>query len=502
MNKLLVGLLLVSGCSWGQNVSTVADNTATYAVDKYSQPLIESLAKMVSYKTVAVKGLALADNPQFSGYKQYVKSLSQSFGLEYTDHGHVLIITLGADPADKQRKRVGIITHGDVQPADASKWHKSPYELDRESKPGLLIARGTEDDKGAIATALYAMKSIHDKNITLNNTIELIVYLAEESDWGPFRTFLKTYTPPQMNVTIDASYPVVTAEKGWSNIKVDMPTIKTRYKQAYISAFSGGAFGSQIPEDATVVIENADKDLMKKLKSRALLHPQLTFSFALKQHALTVKAHGKSAHSSTPEDGVNAIAFLADILNIRQWPKTTAGLTVAYVNDLVGTGLYAELFGQIAYEDSFMGKMTLAPTVIKTSDAGMSINVNLRRPVGKTELLLKQQSNDALKQWQQKHEVKLANVELHFGEPMVVKDAPHVKPLLDIFSHYTGVKNPQPISVGGSTNAKLLPNALSFGPSMPGAEYTGHSEHEFISVKQLKLNLAMYTAMMIELGNL
>ena len=51
-----------------------------------------------------------------------------------------------------------------------------------------------------------------------------------------------------------------------------------------------------------------------------------------------------------------------------------------------------------------------------------------------------------------------------------------------------------------STNSKLFPNALSFGPAMPGVEYTGHTENEFITYKQFMLNLKMYTAAFVELA--
>ena len=34
---------------------------------------------------------------------------------------------------------------------------------------------------------------------------------------------------------------------------------------------------------------------------------------------------------------------------------------------------------------------------------------------------------------------------------------------------------------------------------MPGATYTGHSEHEFITREQFLLNLRMYTAALAEL---
>ena len=100
----------------------------------------------------------------------------------------MVVIGLGT-----QKERVGIITHGDVQPVNAKKWQKSPFELDITTEPGRLIGRGTEDDKGPISTALYAMKAIKDKKIALNKRIELYVYMAEESDWEPLKAYIKTH---------------------------------------------------------------------------------------------------------------------------------------------------------------------------------------------------------------------------------------------------------------------------------------------------------------------
>ncbi len=474
-----------------------AQKTARYAVTEYHQQVMDELAEMVTFKTVAVKGLPLSENAEFSGFKNHIKKLSNSLGFNYQDHGHILIVSYG-----QQQQRLGILVHGDVQPADASKWKKNPFELDRTSEPGLLIARGTEDDKGSIASILYAMKSIKDKNIKLKRKLELIIYLAEESDWEPFKTFLKTYFPPEINVTLDASYPVVTAEKGYSAIQVDIPMVNQTYNTAYISQFSGGVFGSQVPEDATVEIKNVSQKLVARLKNRADNYPQVDYQFSLNNKTLNITAKGKSAHSADPENGINAVAFIAQILSRESWPKTTAGLAVAYINELVGIGYHAEKFGEIAYEDDFMGKMTMVSSIVKPSDIGIHLNLNLRRPKGKTEAVLISQTEQALKGWQNKHSIKLENIKISYGDPLVLDSAPHVRPLLKIFAHYTGIKNPQPISIGGSTNAKLLPNTLSFGPSMPGEAYTGHSEHEFISVKQLALNLEMYTAMMVELGNL
>ncbi|UUZ50205.1 M20/M25/M40 family metallo-hydrolase [Massilia sp. B-10] len=120
-------------------------------------------------------------------------------------------------------ERVGLITHGDVQPVDPAKWKKSPFELDRTSEPGRLLGRGTEDDKSSIATAMLAMKAIHDLQLPLKKRLELYVYMAEESDWDPLTEFLKTHVPPQINLTFDAEYPVVIAEKGWGALRLGFP---------------------------------------------------------------------------------------------------------------------------------------------------------------------------------------------------------------------------------------------------------------------------------------
>ena len=60
--------------------------------------------------------------------------------------------------------------------------------------------------------------------------------------------------------------------------------------------------------------------------------------------------------------------------------------------------------------------------------------------------------------------------------------------------------HPQPLAIGGGSNSRLFPNALSFGAAMPRTVYAGHSEHAFLTEKQLLLNLPMYTPVLIELA--
>lgn len=477
--------------------SEVAVKTAKYAASTYRKDVVDTLAKLVSYNTVADKNVPSDKNPVHIAFKEALKAEAQRLGLDYADHGWTVIIGLG-----QGSERVGVVTHGDVQPVDPSKWKKSPFVLDRTSEPGKLLARGAEDDKGPIATALYAMKAIKDKGLPLSKRIELYVYMGEESDWQPLVEFLKTHQPPQVNITLDAEYPAVTAEKGSGLVAVTIPkagAVAPPPGEAHVAEFGGGFFITQIPEDASAVIANATPEIEQAIRVRGARQEGMQYSFSWQGSSLSIKAKGVSAHSSKPEDGVNAVSMLADALAVRPWANTVAGGVVNYLNEMVGTGIYGEKFGAIAYRDSFMGPMSFSPTVIKQNDDGIEVQINLRRPQGKSSEQLTGEVNAALAQWQARR-LPLSNVKVRISEPWVQKNAPHLPTLMNVFSYFTGMKDPQPVAVGGGTNSRLFPGAVSFGPAMPGKVYTGHSEHEFITEKQLLLNLQMYTAVLVELA--
>ena len=497
---ILASVLLAAAAMAGAAPAVPGESAvkaAKHAVTAYREEVVETLAKLVSYNTVADKTLPSDQDPVHIAFKQALKDEATRLGLDFADHGWLVVIGLGSGS-----ERVGVVTHGDVQPADPSKWKKSPFVLDKTSEPGRLIARGAEDDKGPIATALYAMKALKDQQLPLSKRIELYVYMGEESNWTPLVEFLKTHEPPQVNITLDADYPAVTAEKGYGTVAVTLPKVLAEAVPAgepYVAEFGGGSFASQIPEDARALVAHASAALEAQIRARAARHEGMRYTFKRSGDSLEVTAKGVSAHSSKPEEGVNAVSMLADALAVRPWANEAAGAVVNFLNEMVGTGIYGEKFGNIAYRDGFMGPMTFAPTVIRQHDGGIEVSINMRRPQGKSTEQLTNELNAALAQWQGRN-VPLSNITVRIGEPWVQKSAPHLPVLLNVFSYFTGIKDPKPIAIGGGTNSRLFPHAVSFGPAMPGKVYTGHSEHEFITVKQLLLNLQMYTAVLAELA--
>ena len=481
---------------------------ADRAAARYGDAAVSLLADLVAFRTVAAPPVPNVELPEFGRLKAYLAGRAGELELDYTDHGAAVVIGLGA-AAD----RLGLLTHADVQPADPARWGGDPFRLDTVTEPGRLVGRGVEDDKASIATALYAMRALADRGSARRRRVELIVSMTEESDWTPFREFLQGWRPPPLNIALDGEYPVVTAEKGTGSIRLTLSPEPDREegggREPCIASIRGGAFRTQIPGEAEALIERAGPDLAPRL--RAAIDPawEVTFEFEADGAGgrggpgggrLRVRAHGLAAHSSMPREGRNAITHLAALLGTHAWPPTPGGRMVALINDLVGTGDHAERFGDLAHAHPFMGPLTLALTTLDAGPHGsLTAGLNVRRPVGRSRTEVEAAIRAALDGWRERTGARL-DAAVQIGEPYHVESAPHVPILLGVFRHFTRDPDAGPIAVGGGTQARLLPNGVNFGPSMPGAVYTGHSDHEFMTADQLRLNLTMCTAALAELA--
>ncbi|MEJ2312858.1 MAG: dipeptidase [Gemmatimonadales bacterium] len=482
--------------AFGQTPSDRARDIAEYAAAVYLDDALSTLAGLVAFETVHRSGVPNERNPEFRAMTGFLLTKARQLGFDFTDYGSAVVIGLGESP-----DRVGLITHGDVQPAEAVRWADDPFGLDVDSEPGRLVGRGVEDDKGPIAAALYAMKALMDRGLPSNRRIELIISYTEESDWGPFVEFLQAHPPPPLNVVLDAEYPAVVAEKGWCLIRLTLPPDAGQPTgEPSLLTLEGGAFLSQIPAEARAVVSEPTPELARALQAAAHDYPAVDFAFIEQDGALEIVADGVAAHSSKPWDGRNAITHLAALLGTYEWPPSQASQMVRLINDLVGLGDYGEQFGQLAYSDPFMGPLTLSLTTLKAQDDGsLTASINLRRPAGRSGEAVERTIREAVKNWQRETGIDGLKLSLNINDPYYVKDAPHVPTLLGVFRYYTGRTKAEPISIGGGTHARLVPNGVNFGPAMPDEAYTGHSEHEYMTGDQFLLNLTMYTAMLAEL---
>ena len=483
----------------GETPSPAARKVAAHAVASHFDGVVSTLADLVSFQTVAEPGVPNARHPEFLRLKSYLSRRARELGLEFEDHGAAVVLGLG-----ESDDRLGLLTHADVRPANLAAWATDPFVLDTLSEPGRLLGRGVEDDKAAIAAALYGMTALRDHGIPTRRRVELIVSLTEESDWTPFREFLTRWAPPQLNVAFDALYPVVTAERGTGAVYVRIPpqpAPRPVSQDARLLSLTGGEFLTRIPAEAEAAVEGGPPDLVASLRRAAMSLDGVTVDTETVGDTLWVRAHGVAAHSSTPQDGKNAITQLAALLDSHRWAASQASRMLRFINECVGTDHYAEHFGTVAYDHPFMGRLTLSLTTLGLENGGdLVAGINIRRPVGRSREDVDATIRTALEGWKRRTGVPI-DYTLEIGDPYYLESAPHIPVLLGAFRFYTGHASAEPISIGGGTQARLLPHGVNFGPAMPDEVYTGHSDHEFMTVDRLRLNLEMYTAILVDLAS-
>jgi acetylornithine deacetylase/succinyl-diaminopimelate desuccinylase-like protein len=119
-------------------------------------------------------------------------------------------------PVPENAPVLGLVIHGDVQPADADAWSFPPFE--GRVANGYVLGRGAADDKGPLIQALLAMKALAESGVPRTHTIRLLVGSEEESAATEMAEYLKTHQPPDYSLVLDSEFPVVVGEKAWDGL--------------------------------------------------------------------------------------------------------------------------------------------------------------------------------------------------------------------------------------------------------------------------------------------
>ena len=218
--------------------------------------------------------------------------------------------------------------------------------------------------------------------------------------------------------------------------------------------------------------------------------------------SIVVKVTGTSAHGSRPEEGVNPLPRLALFLRAADLglADNAYAHAVRYITDLYGTDYLGNTMG-LAYKDDFMGPLTMSPNVIGDKNGRVEVTANVRMPRGKTPDALRGEVANKINAWANTNHVAL---EISYDQGNWMARDPKgawLSTLLNIYGDTTGL-DAKPVPTAGSTTAKLMPNAINFGPAMPGKKYTAHNANEYKEVPDLDLDMQMFTEMLVRIGNL
>ncbi|MFP3679648.1 dipeptidase [Pseudomonas sp. SIMBA_041] len=482
-----------------------------YARVKYGAAATETLRELVAIPTFQVEGVAQHDNPEFIKIADKIKSLAQSFNLNFRNiDNRVYEISLEGSGDEV----VGIHAHADVVPVTPENWVlKDGTRLDPFKVTLIgdrMYGRGTEDDKNGIVVALYAMKVIKEEKLPLARNFKLLIDTTEETTGDAIPYYFEHNPTPNYNLALDGGYPVVIAEKGYGTVMGSFARRDGEGQGAEITSMTGGLATNQIPS-ASVATLVTDKPAelaasLQKAGSEYAKRNGGNFEVSAKVVDKDVKltVTGVSAHSSEPESGVNPVARMLDFIN------SLDGKVALKHNHITDAARYAAdnwgldyLGGKlgVGFADDFMGPLTTSLTFVGMNDTTFKLAVNLRVPKGKSPEALKAEIAEKIGAWSKKSHVA-ATFDYSIAEPMYRNpEGEWVKALLAVASENLGMEHKYGTSAG-ATSVHELPNGVQFGLARPEVKYTGHTDNEFKTVDQFLLDLQIVTEMMGRIGQL
>ncbi|EJL73416.1 dipeptidase, putative [Variovorax sp. CF313] len=497
----------------GDDLVNIARLLGLYNRLQNQQAVIASIGTMVAIPTVRNVQVPPHESAPIIEFGKLVEKMAGDFGLAYRNvDNRIFEVSLKG----KGTEEFGILTHADVVPAVLSEWvlddgtRLDPFKMTRVGD--FLYGRGTIDDKGSIAAVLYAMKAVKDSGLPIERSIRLMIETTEETGGDAMQYYRAKTQLPAYNIVLDSKYPAVVAEKGSGALKVLFPAETADGASTAITAMAGAASANAISQTATATLKGGDlAGVLAKLEAAKPAFRQkyeaqggkFAIDIARGADSIELKVTGVSAHGSRPEEGVNPLPRLALFLEESGVPLVANQYLKAakYIDALYGTGYLGEKMG-LGYADDFMGPLTLSPNLVRMGNDGrLEVTVNVRMPRGRTPDELKAQVTSKVNAWASANNVKL-DVVYDQGNWMArdPKGA-WLSTLLDIYGDTTGLEA-KPVPTAGSTTAKLMPNAINFGPAMPGKKYTAHNAKEYKEVPDLDADMQMFTEMLVRIGNL
>ncbi|PKK94109.1 MAG: dipeptidase PepV [Tenericutes bacterium HGW-Tenericutes-6] len=381
----------------------------------------------------------------------------------------------------KQKDFVGMIGHLDVVPA-GNDWTYDPYGA--EIHNGKMYGRGTEDDKGPTIAAYYALKILKELNLPLSKRVKLILGTDEETAWRCMRHYFSVYPESPVSGFIpDADFPLIYAEKGIARI-----FIEGALDHPDIAQIHGGFRDNMVPDYASALLKPT-RDYMG-LFAEFLQKKGYVGESKEQDGLIFVKVIGKSAHGSTPEFGENAIDRLFEFFIELEF----TGNLVKLYRDLLLNDYAGKKLG-VSYKDEEMGPLTNNVGVIIAEKGTYQIHLNLRYPNGVDF----NQTVEALKAITNPYQASIT-VDKH--QLLLYKD-PHsdlVKTLMAVYQKHTKDDKAKPITIGGGTFARAMPNCVAFGPHFLNKPTFIHQKNEFIDIDDLLLATIIYTEALYELA--
>lgn len=385
-----------------------------------------------------------------------------------------------------QKPMIMALGHLDVVPVGPG-WKHEPFgaEIDEE----YLYARGAVDDKGPTMAAFFAARALMHCGEQLPARIRVVFGCNEESGFKCVKRYFEVEEPPSYGVAPDSGWPLYHAEKGITNLVMDVPLPKGIVT---ILALQGGTRPNIVPEFANAKLQIQDEWKQQAIQ-KANEYWDKNVNFKHNDNVIEIDAIGKAAHGSTPFMGDNALVrvlrAIAEITPPEEQKTIHKLIAMGHPN---GSGI--GIHGSDEVSDDLTANLAIAETL---PNGNVRFTINVRYPVTWNIETLKQKLESFVRQHN-------ASIQLH-----EITDSPPLyfpaerEPIVTILEAYRAETNdPSPPGVmGGGTYARAVPNTVSIGTGWDG-DGPAHENDERVKVSHLLKMAKIYAHILYRLAHL
>lgn len=389
---------------------------------------------------------------------------------------------------------LGVLGHLDVVP-EGTGWSFDPYSA--AVSDGYIYGRGTQDDKGPVIAALFALKALKDAGYEPDRRIRIILGLDEETAWKGMYYYLDQAGAPDLGFTPDADFPAINGEKGIMTFTLVKKFTEKKVRGLSLRSMEGGNAANMVAEKARAVLLSDDAAVYDGIRETAEKYCEekgRKISLRRMGKSLEVTARGISAHGAVPEDGLNAVSVMMEFLGGLNFADEEINDYIAFYNDFIGFDLNGERFG-CQFSDRQSGKLTLNVGVMSFDRRSANLTINVRYPVSCTA----DQVYEGFKGIVEGYDMGIIK-EKEQAPIYMDPDCPMIRTLREVYAENTGDWESEPKVIGGGTYARCADNIVAFGALFPSDEDRMHRKDERLSVESLKNMTKIYADALYKLS--
>lgn len=453
------------------------DKQLTLKMDEYlaknKEEIIQSIIELSKYPSVMSEPAPGA--PYGKACRECLDASAKvmkdgGFEISFNKDGKYAVASFGTG-----EKAIGLFAHTDVVPVTESDWvYTKPFEPKRIGD--VLIGRGVEDDKSAIAISLHAIKMLCEAGLAPKSRIDVFLGSNEETGMEDIIAYAAENKMPDVSLVIDNDFPVCYGEKGIFRADV---LFEKPFED--ITEFRGGSAYNIMLDTLNVKIKYSDK-LFEEITGISKNNNRI--SVEKSGDTIKVTATGIASHAAHPDGGLNAASVFC---------KALASCDALCENDreILGridaltSGFYGENLG-ISCSDEYFGKLTCANGICSLENGVPHISLDIRYGVNITGDEIR---NKILAYFPAS---KFPEDKPGFAIP---KDDKFAKILENAYIEISGDKEAKGFYSGGGTYARYLRNAFSVGtqamyvpndtPKLPEGHGAAHQSDELLRINSM-----------------